>query len=201
MKQIKSTAGLLLITALITACSGMLTSESSAKRHYLLEPYTGATAASEIKPLPSLVISVTTVPGLDTDRILALTGDAQLKPYANARWVEHLSEVLTSVMRRSLMSTGQFETVKAATAAGNGEWLIKLEAQKFYGIQHTPGETSSVEVRFAGSLLCNDNEHQLVLSASQSVRQENLSYVVAAHQLGLNDITEQLLDQIKGKCY
>jgi ABC-type uncharacterized transport system auxiliary subunit len=201
MKQIKSTAGLLLITAMITACSGMLTSESSVKRHYLLEPYTGATAASENKPLPSLVISVTTIPGLDTDRILALAGDAQLKPYANARWVEHLPEVLNSVMRRSLMSTGQFESVRAATAAGNSEWLIRLEAQKFYGIQYTPGDTSSVDVVFAGSLLCNDNEHHLVLSASKSVRQENLSFVVAAHQQGLNDVTEQLLDQIKSNCY
>ena len=201
MKQIKSTAGLLLITAMITACSGMLTSESSVKRHYLLEPYTAATAASENKPLPALVISVTTIPGLDTDRILALAGDAQLKPYANARWVEHLPEVLTSVIRRSLMSTGQFETVKAATAAGNGEWLIKLETQEFYGIQHTPGDTSSVEVRFAGNLSCNGSENNLMLNASKAVGQENLSTVVAAHQRGLNDITEQLMDQIKSNCY
>ena len=201
MKQIKSTAGLLLITALITACSSVLTSESSAKRHYLLEPYTGSTASPENKALPSLVISVTAVPGLDSDRILALGGDAHLTPYANARWVEHLPEVLTSVMRRSLMSTGQFETVKAATAAGNSEWMIELEVQRFYGTQSVPGETTSVEVRFAGSLSCNGSEHQLMLNASKSVRQENLSTIVAAHQQGLNDVTEQLLDQIKSACY
>jgi ABC-type uncharacterized transport system auxiliary subunit len=201
MMQIKSTAGLLLITAFVTACSSVLTSDTSARRHYLLEPYTGATSAPESEALPSLVISVVAVPGLDSDRILALGSDAHLTPYANARWVEHLPEVLTSVMRRSLMSTGQFESVKAATAAGNGEWMIMLEVQQFYGIQNVPGETSSVEVRFTGSLLCDDSEHKLMLNTSKSVRQENLSTVVAAHQQGLNDVIQQLLDQIRNACY
>jgi ABC-type uncharacterized transport system auxiliary subunit len=104
-------------------------------------------------------------------------------------------------MRRSLASAGRFETVKTTTGNDPDQWSLKLEVQQFYGIQNVPGETSSVEVRFAGSLLCDDSEHKLMLSTSKSVRQENLSSVVAAHQQGLNDVTQQLLDQIRNACY
>ena len=47
-------------------------------------------------------MTVSAVPGLDTDRVLALSTDARLNQYANARWPDHLPEVLTSVMKRSL---------------------------------------------------------------------------------------------------
>ena len=201
MKRITTGTGLLLITSIVTACGGLLTSESPAKQVYLLEPYMAVYSASENNPLPTLVISVTAVPGLDTDHILALGSDAQLNHYANARWADYLPEVLTSVIRRSVMSTKQFEAVIAEPPSADGsDWQLMLEVQQFYGIQNTRGATSSVEVRFEGSLSCNDNKHHLLLTANKIVAQERLSTIVAAHQGALDDVTRQLLEQFNSNC-
>ena len=80
------------------------------------------------------------------------------------------------------------------------QWWLELEVQQFYGIQHTPGETASVEVRLEGSLVCNGNKHNLLLSANKIVGQERLSTVVAAHQHALDDVTRQLLEHFNSNC-
>lgn len=200
MKRKTIVTGMLLTTSIVTACGGILTSQSPAKQVYLLEPWAAATSTPVNDPLTTLVFSVSAVPGLDTDRILALGSDAQLNHYANARWADHLPEVLTSVIRRSLASTNQFAAVTAAQAADGSDWMVRLEVQQFYGIQHVAGVTSSVKVLFEGSLLCNDNEQGIMLTANKAVGQERLSTVVAAHQQALDDVTRQLLDNIQRNC-
>ncbi len=191
---------LLGVTVQITACSGLLTSDTAARQYYLLEPYTGYSGADTGEARPVLVISVSAVPGLDTDHIQALGADARLIQYANARWTDFLPEVLTSLVRRSLVSTGRFETVTTKSGSNADQWWLELEVQQFYGIQHTPGETASVEVRLEGSLVCNGNKHHLLLSANKIVGQERLSTVVAAHQHALDDVTRQLLEQFNSNC-
>ena len=135
----KNLSVLALVAFLLSACSGVMDSKQGARQPYLLSPL--ASSASMAGAGPGLAISVTAVPGLDTDRVLALSPDAALSPYANARWPDHLPEVLSSVMKRSMAASGQFSSVKEATRSSGDDWVLKLEVQQFYGIRSGSGET------------------------------------------------------------
>ena len=188
------------MTMLLAACSGVMDSKQPARQSYMLAPYSGAADAAGTAQLPELSMAVSAVPGLDTDRVQALSSDARLNQYANARWPDHLPEVLTSVMKRSLASTGRFSAVEESTRASGDGWLLQLEVQQFYGIRNASGDTSAVIVEMTGSIECNDLRGSFTLSDSNPVSDERLSAVVAAHQQGLNDVTRQLLDQISKTC-
>ena len=191
---------LVTMTLLLAACSGVMDSKQPARQYYMLEPYSGSADATSAVQGPELAITVSAVPGLDTDRVLALRSDARLNQYANARWPDHLPEVLTSVMKRSLASTGRFSAVEEGTRASGDGWLLKLEVQQFYGIRNASGDTSTVIVEMTGSIECNDLRGSFTLSDSNPVSDERLSAVVAAHQRGLDDVTRQLLEQISKTC-
>ena len=200
MKKKTLILALAAMTILLAACSGVMDSKQPARQVYMLTPYSGVVDAANPAPGPELSISVSAVPGLDTDRVQALSNDARLNQYANARWPDHLPEVLTSIMMRSLMSTGRFSSVEESNRANGDGWLLVLEVQQFYGIRNASGDTSTVIVEMAGSIECNDLRDSFTLSDSNSVADERLSAVVAAHQRGLNAVTEQLLDQINETC-
>ncbi len=200
MKRISQIIALLAVTLQITACSGLLSSDSPARQHYLLQPYNGYSTADTDESWPVLVLTVSAVPGLDTDHIQALGTDARLIQYANARWADFLPEVLTSVMRRSLASTGRFEAVNTKRSSDTKQWTLKLEVQQFYGILDSAEQTSSVRVRFEGNLSCNHQEHQLQLSASEPVRTNRLEAVVSAHQQALDEANGQLMDHFISLC-
>ena len=188
------------MTMLLAACSGVMDSKQPARQVYMLAPYSGAANAASTAQVPELSMTVSAVPGLDTDRVQALSSDARLNQYANARWPDHLPEVLTSVMKRSLASTGRFSAVEESTRASGDGWLLQLEVQQFYGIRNASGDTSAVIVEMTGSIECNDLRGSFTLSDSNPVADERLSAVVAAHQQGLDDVTRQLLDQIRKTC-
>jgi ABC-type uncharacterized transport system auxiliary subunit len=195
-------AGLLpamLSASLLTACGGLLTSEQPARQNYLLQPYAAATAADSV-PGPELVLSVGVVPGLDSDRLQALGADARLNYYANARWPDHLPEVLASVIARSLESTGRFAGVGVAANHAADAWRLDLEVREFYGLQNSAGLTTSVRVTLAGRLSCGDRVHALRLAGSAPVAEERLATVVAAHQAALDQVTRELIDRTHSLC-
>jgi ABC-type uncharacterized transport system auxiliary subunit len=182
---------------LLQACGGILTSEQPAKQYYLLVPYETSPAAAE--PVAQIGVSVTAVPGLDTDHIQALGADSRLNRYSNARWPDHLPEVLTSVLRRSLESSGNLDTLFSAVTTA-GAWNLQLEVRQFYGRQDAAGDTESVIVELAGTLVCADLRQPVHLQASSRVGEQRLSVVVAAHQSGLDSVTRDLLELLKQSC-
>jgi len=200
MKKKTLLLALAAMTMLLAACSGVMDSKQPARQVYMLTPYSGAADAANPAQGPELSITVSAVPGLDTDRVQALSNDARLNQYANARWPDHLPEVLTSVMKRSLASTGRFSAVEESTRASGDGWLLLLEVQQFYGIRNASGDTSAVIVEMTGSIECNDLRGSFTLSDSNPVGDERLSAVVASHQQGLDDVTRQLLEQISKTC-
>ena len=200
MKKKTLLLALAAMTMLLAACSGVMDSKQPARQAYMLTPYSGAADTANPAQGPELSITVSAVPGLDTDRVQALSSDARLNQYANARWPDHLPEVLTSIMKRSLASTGRFSAVEESTRASGDGWLLLLEVQQFYGIRNASGDTSAVIVEMTGSIECNDLRGSFTLSDSNPVGDERLSAVVAAHQQGLDDVTRQLLDQISKTC-
>lgn len=185
---------------LLSGCSGVMDSTQPAKRYYMLMPLSGTSEAETEEPLPGLVMTLTAVPGLDTDRIQALGSEAQLVRYANARWADHLPEVLSSVMQRSMQSSGRFSEVKVASRPGSEDWFLQLEVQKFYGLRNTGGTTSQVNVQIAGIIECGDRRTAFTVDDSAPVGSERLSVVVSAHQQSLDGATRTILGEIGENC-
>ena len=190
----------LLCVLAVAACGGLLTSEEPARQHYLLQPLTGAGGGFESNQAAVLRLELSVIPGLDTDRILALDPDARLVPYANARWPDHLPEVVSSVLRRSLESSGRFARVDSEARAMEGDWTLQIELRAFYGIRDTAGSTGSVRVNLAGSLTCAGETSRLNVAKSAPVSEERLAAVVAAHQSALDAATRELLSQLGERC-
>ena len=186
--------------ALTQACSGLLTSEQAPRQQYLLAPVQEPAATAGVMPSARLALQVSAIPGLDTDRVLALGADARLQQYSNARWPDHLPEVLASTLQRSLESTGLFASVDVTDRAADGGWLLQLEAREFYGIRDPAGNTSSVRVTLAGAIGCGGERHRLELSGAQSVTAQRLASIVAAHQSSLDAVTRQLFEHIEQAC-
>lgn len=189
-----------LLFLLLAGCGNILTSQQPVRHHYLLSPYQAAPTHADQHAAPELTLSLTAIPGLDTDRILALGTDARLNHYANARWPDHLPEVLASVIRRSLEATARYTAVRAAEPGATEDWALNLEVREFYGIQDASGATAAVRVALAGTLSCGGTTHALSLSEATPVAEERLAAVVAAHQAGLDGVTRQLIDRAHTLC-
>jgi ABC-type uncharacterized transport system auxiliary subunit len=200
MNRLRPALALLAILLLTQGCSGLLTSDQPAKQTYFLTPLVTSSPAVASNGTFDLALDVAAVPGLDTDRVLALGTDARLQPVSNARWADHLPEVLTSVLQRSLESTGQFASVHTSDRAPDGGWLLQLEVREFFGILDGTGNTSSVRVSLAGSIQCNGERHLLSLDEANPVAEQRLASVVAAHQAGLDGLTRELVKRIEQVC-
>jgi len=191
---------LVLASPLLTACSGIMDSAQPAKQIYLLMPLSDSAQPPQTETGPTLAISLDAVPGLDSDWIQALSHDARLTRYANARWPDYLPEVLTSVIQRSLASSGRFSSVERSSRVRGNGWKLQLQVEKFYGLQDSAGQTNSVAAEVYGSIQCNDHSSSFALGESVGVSGERLSAVVAAHQQALDDVTQQLLKAIFEAC-
>jgi ABC-type uncharacterized transport system auxiliary subunit len=200
MKTKLMLAALAAILSLAAGCSGVLDSAQPARQVYMLMPLPGSASGTSDENRPELWIDLSAVPGLDTDWVQALGSDATLTRYSNARWTDSLPEVLASVLQRSLATSGKFSAVGLSSHATNGGWLLRVEIESFYGLQNADGVTNSVAVSFSGSIECAGKRHAFALNEKVSVGAQRVSSVVAAHQQGLNAITEQLLTTIDNAC-
>ena len=185
---------------LMQGCGGILTSDQPARQVYLLTPLEAPVASAVAAASAGLTLEFTAIPGLDTDRVLALGADPRLQQYGNARWPDHLPEVLASVLQRSLESAGGFDTVRLADAAVDGDWMLRLEVREFYGLLDQAGDTTTVRVGLAGRIVCADQNHALRLEDSGPVAGQRLASVVAGHQAGLDAVTLELIEGIRRTC-
>ena len=192
---------LLLFSSLnISGCSGVLSSDQPARQIYLLQPKSLVSASPDTTETVELHFSLTAIPGLDTDRIIAVDSDARLSGYANARWPDFLPEVLSSVIRRSLLSSGQFSIASQPNPSEPNTWTLALEVQQFNGVQRTRGITERVSGQIEAMLTCGDKTHRIQLDASNPVPEERLAVVVRAHQSVLDEMTSQLWEKMSSVC-
>jgi ABC-type uncharacterized transport system auxiliary subunit len=200
MNRYPTWPALLTILILIQGCGGILTSDQPARQTYLLTPLAPPSSATATSEAVDLALNVTAIPGLDTDQVLALGVDARLQQYGNARWPDHLPEVLTSVLQRSLESAGPFAPVRNAGRATESGWMLQLEVREFFGIRDAAGDTSSVRIALAGNVSCGGERHLLNLHDTNPVATQRLASVVAAHQAGLNSVTRDLVERVLRLC-
>ena len=182
----------------ISACSGLTQSDKPATKRWWLEPYQAEVAAKPAGMPASVVLSVTAIPGLDTDRILTLSDDAELSQFAAARWVDHLPELVTSLIERSLQATGQFEVVTQRVASRPGNCHLELELHEFFADIGPGGALTTVRVAIKGSFQC-ESSASVVFQSSTSIpiASERMSAVVAAFQQAMDSLTLDIINKIQ----
>lgn len=169
------------------ACSSLLNDGRAPVSTWWLEPADLTTAPA----LPAVVLELTVVPGLDSDRILTLDDDAQLNHFEGALWPERLPEWVHSLVARSL------ETSPAGGSQPPGACRLALELRRFWARLDTERKTRSVEVAMTGTLQCGNAEPAPVAAeARETVNDHRLAAIVAAFQSAFNDTQRQLAGQL-----
>ena len=188
---------LLFIGFCLNACSGLTRSDKPAVTTWWLTPYTGMAQVSAPETALPVTVDVVVVPGLDSDRIFALSDDAELKPYSGARWVDNLPELLASLVERSLQASGRYETGSGGTGSGSGNCDLQLELREFFADLGPSGQTSGVRVAIDGRYQCGVGMPVLVkLSASIPVNDDRMNVIVAAFQQAMDSVMREMLEQI-----
>ena len=188
---------LLILALSVSACSGMTRSDKPATRTWWLEPYTGMKQEVSPDSVKVVAISVTVIPGLDTDRILTLSDDAELNQFAAARWADNLPELVTSLVSRSLESSGTFEIVSDRAGGGPENCDLQLELREFFASLNSSGQTIGVQIVIDGRYQCESDEPvSLKLNASIPVHDDRMSVIVAAFQQAMDSAMKDLLKQL-----
>ena len=194
----KSVVFCLFILALsISACGGLTRSDKPATRTWWLEPYVGMTQESSSDQLLLVAVSTTVVPGLDTNRILTLSDDAELSQFAAASWADNLPELVTSLVVRSLEASGRFESISDRAGRGSEDCNLQLELRKFYARLSASGQTNGVRVAINGRYHCESaSPIALQLNASVAVHDDRMSVIVAAFQQAMDSVMKDMLEQL-----
>ncbi len=174
----------------LVACGSLLDTERPADVRYWLEPLASG-GAQPLAPF-RLELELSVVPGLDTERVLMLDRSARLGALGAARWADSLSEVLGSVMARSLAVQGA--RVAAPYGAKDPETCrLELAFREFFATGS--GQPDAVRASVSGRLDCPSEGWQL---AAQETRQttQSADAVVAALQSALDDVTRDISGQI-----
>lgn len=193
------TVSVILLTAFaLTACKGLFQSDKPALNVWWLQPVTAVPRANDAAAPVTLALELDAVPGLDSGRILALSSDAQLKPYAGARWADGLPGLADSLITRSLKASGRFEVVQhGRMGAAAPDCTLRLELNEFFGTLDAGDNTRGVSVSIDGSFHCGQGGAHAVASAAKvGVTTENMSAIVAAFQQALDQVTLDIIKQI-----
>lgn len=182
----------------LSACSGLTKSDKPATTNWWLKPYNGATQQTTDEAVVPVALTVKAVPGLDSDQILTLSTDAQLKPYSGARWVDHAPELLASLLGRSMEASGPFEVLTQRSGWGAESCDLQLELREFYADLNSAGTTTGVRVAIDGRYLCDSaSPVDIKSNAFVVVNDERMSVIVAAFQKAVDQVTQDMLDQLQ----
>jgi len=181
---------------LLSACSGLLSSDRPANKTYLLTPFSPHEVVDPGLHRQGLSLEFSVIPGLDSNRLQTVGPDAKLNHISAARWPDYLPEFVGSLIRRSLLETGWYTRVSDGRDAANQDCELVLEASEFYALLDHSGAVSSVQITMNGSYSCNDSNTPLMIEAGTRVTGNQIADVVAAFQSTLDRCTESLLVQL-----
>lgn len=185
----------------LAACSGMLTSDQPPEHVYWLEAVELRLGEPPVEALPDLLVAVSALPGLDTDRILVKEPGARLNHYAGARWPDHLPEVLTATLRLSLESSGRFDHVASGSRTRGDEWSLDLELREFFAVVPATASAPQVHVKLTGHLDCGSGDIAVTAAATAAAQEDRLSGIVAAFQSATESAVSSLGQQLAAHCF
>jgi len=173
----------------LAACGGLTTSDKPVTRTWMLMPLEQAEKTDLSEPVTSIKVSVKAVPGLDSNKILTLSGDAELNSFSGARWADHTVEMLGSLITRTLRGAGNFDVVSS-----QADCDLKLEVQEFFAYTGSAGKATEVRIEIDGQYSCRSEKLKTIhLQASIPVHEDRMSSIVAAFQAGTERALRDLL--------
>jgi len=182
---------------LLTACGGLTRSDKPVMHTWMLMPLEQSVQTSPSERLTSVAVSVVVVPGLDTDRILTLSKEAELNYFAGARWADHIPEMLESLTERTLQASGNFDVISSQVGGGHEDCDLRLEVQEFYAFSGSPGSGDEVRIALGGQYSCRSGKSKPIhVQASIPIYEQNMSIIVAAFQKGTDKVMTDLLVNI-----
>ena len=184
----------------VAACSGLLDSNEPAERVYWLEPLVVQQAVVANVSRPSLAVSVSAAPGLGTDRLLLLGPGAELNHYAAARWPDNISDVLESLLRTTLESTGRYSRVIRGSVSKSTNQELELEIREFYTLASESENVHMARMALRGYVSCRASDYVIALEAAVDIQENRLSQIVAAYQHALHEVSRQLVAQLADTC-
>lgn len=193
-------ASLLALLSNIAACSGLLNSDRPAEKTYWLEPFTVPQTNIADSVRKSIAVTVTAAPGLDTDRLLILGSGARLNYYEAARWPDNSPEVIQSLLRTTLESTGRYSNVTAGRTSYSTDWALNLEVRELYSRSNSSEDMQDVRIALSGTVMCSGPDFTVTLGSDVAIENNRLSDVVAAYQQGLREVSQQLLTRMDETC-
>jgi ABC-type uncharacterized transport system auxiliary subunit len=189
--------GLAMLLLCTGGCSGLTQSRQAAVRIWLLKPYVLA-AASPARQPTAVGVTVTVIPGLDSDHIMTLSGDSELNHFAAGRWPDNLPELTASLISRTMMESGRFEVVTRRGSGVRADCNLHLLVEKFYAALGPSGNTSAVQVAMAGRYVCRGRRpDRFELSSDVAVNDPRMSGIVAAFQQAVDEVMGQLLQALQ----
>jgi ABC-type uncharacterized transport system auxiliary subunit len=201
MKKYLNLSLCMFLAVSLCGCGGMLTSDEPPEHVYWLEAATLRFVEARTEGLPELLVSVRTIPGLDTDRILVKGPGARMNHYAGARWPDHLPELMTATLRLSLESSGYFSRVSNRSQIKGDEWLLELELREFFAVAVTADSPPQVHVQLVGHVNCGIGDTAISATAAVTAQENKLSKIVAAFQSATNNALISLGGQLETICF
>ncbi len=192
--------GVLALLFGVAGCSGLLDSDQPPERVYWLEPLIVQESTVVDGARPSLAVSVSAAPGLDTDRLLILGPGARLNHYAAARWPDHFPEVLESLLRTTLESTERYSRVTAGATSRSTDWVLDLEVRELYTLTNPSENAPMVRMVLRGYVSCLESDYEIAMQANAGIDDDHLSEIVAGYQHVLREISRQLVAQLAESC-
>lgn len=185
------------LSILLTGCGSILTSDQPADQIYWLEPQdlssTSTGGARALRPS----VTLTVIPGLDTDRILIKGPGPLMSHYAGARWADNLPDVIESLIERSLASGRRFSAVDG----GSTERDINLEVREFFAVASGAEGAPTIRVYMAGSVECGTESGVLDARAANIASANRLSAIVDAFQRTFGEVLSELATQLQRHCH
>ncbi|MEO0996300.1 MAG: hypothetical protein AAFX58_02165 [Pseudomonadota bacterium] len=178
---VRGGVGPLILTALIAAgCSGLLVSDEPPQRTYWLEP---------LAPVPldrPVRVNTDAAPGLDSDRILALSAERELVPYAGARWSWPAAELMGSLLERSVNGDSAESTTQ-----------VRMYLHEFFVLRNAPGSTDKAVVAIGLTL---QNGGACRFRAAEPVAGRRLADIVAAMQAATTAVLREAAATLRDGC-
>ena len=201
MKDCLLVALLMVLTATLSGCGVVFTSDQPPEHEYWLEAVNLQLGEPPAGDLPDLVVVVRAIPGLDTDRILMKGPGAKLNYYAGARWPDHLPEIVTVLVRLSLESSGRFNRVGSSSQISHDEWSLDLELREFFAVVTTAGTPLQVHVKLAGHVNCGSGNAAVSAATTAPAQKDRLSEIIAAFQSATDNALIGLGAQLEARCF
>ncbi len=192
-------AGLLSLALAVSGCTGLIHNNRPAMHTWLLRPYL-PTAAEPAGESTRVNLSVSAIPGLDSERILTFSSDSELNHLAAARWPDNLPELTASLVTRTLQGSGRFDVVTVRGGKMAADCDLHLLIEKFYAVIGPSGRASAVRVAMNGRYACRGGRPgDFDLDSSAAVGDMRMAAIVAAFQRAVDDVLAQLLGTLESR--